>query len=146
MPFFSEAGQEVELVTDVGANVGATVATDLATVADQATTAPTAPGRLRIEPDQVDGAITVFSNALADVESEVAWAVSDIRATPPAADAVSNDAASAFNRLGYENTDSAVAAWQGAVEQLRSIVDQLEAAKRTIQQADAGNTTNFQVP
>ncbi|HEY3262441.1 MAG TPA: hypothetical protein VGJ95_19610, partial [Pseudonocardiaceae bacterium] len=60
--------------------------------------------------------------------------------------AVSTDAANAFNRVGYENANSAVAAWQGAVDQLRSIVEQLDEARRTIMQADVGSVSNFQAP
>jgi hypothetical protein len=105
-----------------------------------------ATGRLRLDPDQLDGAIAVFKDALDAVEKEVRWAVEDILARPPANDAVSIDAANAFNRVGYENPHSAIAAWQGAVDQLHSIVEQLEAAKRTIVQADAGNVSNFRAP
>ncbi|HEY3259173.1 MAG TPA: hypothetical protein VGJ95_02720, partial [Pseudonocardiaceae bacterium] len=78
-----------------------------------------ATGRLRLDPDQLDGAIAVFKESLHAVEYEVRAAVEDIRARPPATDAVSTDAANAFNRVGYENANSAVAAWQGAVDQLR---------------------------
>ena len=140
MPFFTAIGQPVGAVVD-GATAGAVVG-----AADGAAVAGGASGRLRISPEQVDGAIAVFKGALAAVESEVRWAVNDIQARPPANDAVSNDAANAFNRVGYENADSAVAAWEGAVQQLRSIVEQLEAARQTIVSTDTGNVTNFQVP
>jgi len=125
MPFFTAIGQPINAV------------------AGEPTTSA---GRLRVEPDQLDGAIAVFRGALNELEGEVRWAMTEIRALAPANDAVSNDAANAFNRVGYENADSAVVAWGGAVAQLRSIVDQLELAKQTVMQTDAGNASNFKVP
>jgi hypothetical protein len=119
-----------------GAVVGATQA-----VVDGATsTGSAAAGILRIDPAQVDGAITVFRNALTAVEDQVAIASAEIRALPPANDAVSTDIANAFNRVGYENPDSAIAAWTGAIEQLRSIIEQLEASKQTDVNADTSNS------
>jgi len=130
MPFLTGVGQSISAVVDAGA----------------AAATATAGGRLRISPDQLDGAIAVFENALTSVESEVARARAELDARPPANDQVSNDAANAFNRVGYVNENSAVAAWEGAVQQLRSIVEQLQAAKQTIMQTDTGNVSNFQAP
>lgn len=129
MPFFTGIGQPISAAVDTGTAV-----------------APGGAGHLRINPEQLDGAIAVFKDALSAVESEVRWASQELYAEPPASDQVSNDAANAFNRLGFVNADSAVVAWEGAVQQLRSIVEQLEEAKRTIVQSDTGNVANFQVP
>ena len=129
-------------ITGVGQQVGAIVGGAASGVAAGVTGAS---DRMRIEPEQVDAAIAVFKDALFALESEVRLAIYAIQAMPPANDVVSTDAADAFNRVGYENADSAVAAWQGAVQQLRSIVEQLTTAKQTIMVTDAGNVSNFQV-
>jgi hypothetical protein len=129
VPFFAGIGQSIGTVVD---NVAAAM--------------PTAGGRLRIEPDQLDGAIAVFQEALDTLAGEVERARTELQAMPPANDDVSRDAANAFNRLGYVNENSAVMAWQGAVEQLESIVEQLKAAKEAIVRADTGNVSNFRVP
>jgi hypothetical protein len=113
----------------------------------EAVAGPTgASGKLRVEPEQLDGAIAVFKDALNALDSEVRWASQELYARPLANDAVSNDITDAFNRLGFMNANSAIVAWEGAVQQIRSIVEQLELAKRTVQQADTGNASNFQVP
>ncbi|HEY0640826.1 MAG TPA: hypothetical protein VGD67_24610 [Pseudonocardiaceae bacterium] len=138
MPFFSGVGEPVGAV--IGAAAGAAAGAGAAAAAQAAASSS---GRLRIEPDQVDGAITVFRNALANVEAEVAQARSDITAFAPAGDAVSNDVASAFNEVG---TTNALAAWEGAIEQLRSIIEQLEAAKQQHLTTDAGNAGMLQQP
>lgn len=138
MPFFTGAGQSV------GAIVGGGVAAGAAAVADVAGTSGT--GHLRIEPDQVDGAIAVFKEALAAVEDEVRAAISSIRADPPASDQVSVDAADAFNRVGYGNDNSAIAAWEGAITQLRSIIQQLEASRQANVNADVAGSGSFQPP
>ena len=130
MPFLTGVGQAINAAVDAGA----------------AAATATAGGRLRISPDQLDGAIAVFQDALNALEGEVRWASQEIYAQPPANDQVSNDAANAFNRVGYVNENSAVVAWEGAVQQLRSIVEQLQAAKQTIMQTDTGNVANFQAP
>jgi PE family len=104
-----------------------------------------ASGKLRVEPEQLDGVIAVFEDALATVGSEVKRARTELDAMPLANDQVSTDAANAFNRVGYVNEDSAVRAWKGAVQQLRSIIEQLNAAKQTIVQTDTENVSNFQV-
>jgi hypothetical protein len=129
VPFFTGIGQPINTVGGEAA-AGLTGAS----------------GMLRVEPEQLDGAIAVFRGALHALEAEVWGAANDIQALAPANDAVSNDAANAFNRVSYENADSAVAVWEGAVTQLRSIVDQLELSKRAIVLTDTGNASNFQVP
>ena len=128
MPFFTGIGQSINTVVDEGADAS-----------------PASAGRLHIDPDQLDGAIAVFKDALDMVEKEVWVARHELNALPLANDEVSNDAANAFNRLGYLNEDSAVVAWEGAVQQLRSIVEQLETAKQTIIQTDVDNVSGFQV-
>jgi hypothetical protein len=100
-------------------------------------------GWLRVEPDQLDGAIAVFQDALHILEREVGEAMYAIEARPPAADAVSREAVEVFNQRGYRSADSAVAAWRGAVGELRRIVEQLTAAKRAVMAADAGNAASF---
>jgi len=125
MPFFTGIGQPVNAV-DPGATSGAN-------------------GRLRIDPDQLDAAIAVFQDAHDSVEGEVRRAVGDIRAMALAQDQVSNDAVNAFNRMSCDNIDSAIAAWEGAVRELRSIVQRLRETRQAIVEADASNVSNFQV-
>jgi len=127
----------------VGAAAGAIVGT--APVIGGAPPAPSGSGRLRIEPDQVDAAIAVFKGALASLETEVIQARSDIYALAPAYDDVSQNAAAAFNQAGYAEANSAVVAWEGAVLQLRSIIEQLEASKLTNVNAD-GESASFLRP
>lgn len=124
MPFLSRIGSPIGAAVDGGALTAGS-------------------GRLRVEPDQLDGAIAVFKDALDTVESEVGRARNDLDAMPPAKDQVSQDAVDVFNQLGYKNADSAIKAWEGAVLQLRAIVERLEEAKRGIMQADADNSSNF---
>lgn len=125
MPFFTGTGQAVSTTVD-GSNTGTT-------------------GRLRIEPDQLDAAIAVFQEALDTVEREIMWARESLDAIPLARDTVSNDAAAAFNGVGYINDNSALRAWEGAVVQLRSIIDQLRASRHAITRTDEALTTDFQV-
>lgn len=140
MPFFTGVGQPiVGAAAAAGAVAGAAVSA--AAVVDDAPAAA-ASGQLRIEPAQVDGAIAVFRNALNSVKDEVRRARADINAQAPALDDVSNDAAAAFNHA----SQNAVAAWEGAVQQLQSIIDQLEAAKRTNMTADADSASFLRPP
>jgi hypothetical protein len=125
MPFVTGIGQPIE---DGGPRSNA------------ATAPPTgAAGLLRIDADQLDGAIGVFKTALDTVEHQIDVARNEISARPPANDPVSRDIARAFNRVSYQNSNSALAAWEGARDQLRSIVEQLEAAKHTSLNADQSN-------
>lgn len=129
MPFFTGVGQPI-----VGAAVGAAAGAAMGAVVGDGTVATAAAsGQLRIEPEQVDGAIAVFRNALNSVEHEVRRARAEINAQAPAHDEVSNDVAAAFNQA----SENAVAAWEGAVLQLQSIIDQLEASKQANMTADA---------
>ncbi|SHE54971.1 hypothetical protein [Streptoalloteichus hindustanus] len=89
-----------------------------------------ATGVLRIEPDQVDGAIVVFRRALAELEPRIAEARRELRVLAPGSDQVSVDAALALSRRSLDGANSALRAWEGAVAQIRSIVDQLEAVRR----------------
>ena len=135
MPFVSGNGQQINAIgTDayLGPAISGTVSGG--------------PGLLRIKPEDVDGAIAVFKGALETIRDEVRRAAMEIRARPPANDEVSQDAANAFNRIGTENANSAIAAWSGAVAQLSSIVEQLEASKRTIMNADAINADKLGPP
>ena len=125
MPFFTGIGQPVNAV-DPGATSGAN-------------------GRLRIDPNQLDAAIAVFQDALNTVESEVMWARQSMDARRLADDQVSGDVVDAFNRIGYKNDNSAVVAWEGAVVQLRSVVQQLQAAKNAIVLVDDKNASGLQV-
>jgi len=95
-----------------------------------------APGVLRIEPDQVDAAINVFRDAVDKLEERVRDARNAIRANPMADDQVSQPAAAAFNRVSFDGSESAIAAWTGAVTELQSIIRQLQASKETIFQAE----------
>lgn len=125
----------------IGAGVGAAVG---AGFTGSSPVAPGASGQLRIEPDQLDAAIQIFQNALASVETEVMNARYTLSAEAPANDDVSVNAAHAFNRLGYENANSALAAWEGCVAQLRSVIEQLEAAKQANVNADTSNSAFLQ--
>ncbi len=141
MPFFTGVGQPI-----IGAAVGAAAGAAIGTAIPAGTDTPAgsgAAGRLRIEPEQVDAAIAVFRNALASVEAEVMNARRDINALAPAYDEVSRDAANAFNQVSYGN---AVAAWEGAVSQLRSIIEQLEASKQTNVAADTDSASFLRPP
>jgi hypothetical protein len=135
VPFFTGVGQPI-----VGAAVGA--ATGAAAATGDQPVASGASGRLRIEPEQVDGAIAVFRNALNSVKDEVRRARAEIDAQAPADDDVSNDAAAAFNQA----SQNAVAAWEGAVLQLQSIIDQLEASKLANQTADTDSASFLRSP
>lgn len=96
-------------------------------------------GVLRLEPDQVDGAIAVFQAALDKLEPALWDADRALRPNPTAADQVSQDASVAFGRAA----DPAVQAWTGAVREIRSVIEQLEAAKRAHQEADAAGRAQF---
>ncbi len=96
-------------------------------------------GVLRLEPDQIDGAIGVFQAALAKLERRVFSAGHALRPGPTADDQVSRDASVVFGRAA----DPAVAAWNGAVEEIRSVIEQLEAAKRAHLEADAAGQAQF---
>jgi len=128
VPFYTGVGQPVNAL------IGG---------ADPVTTS--AAGRLRIEPDQLDGAIAVFRDAWRALESEIRWATETITAEGPGRDRVSKDAADAFNRVAVGNKGSAVKVWRDAGAQLRSIVEALENAKLRNTQTDAGNARPFQV-
>jgi hypothetical protein len=103
-------------------------------------------GWLRVEPDQLDGAIAVFHDALHVLEREVGLAIRGIEAKSPAADVVSREAVEVFNRRGCQDVDCAISAWRAAVGELRRIVDQLMAAKLAIAAADTDNAASFQAP
>lgn len=96
-------------------------------------------GYLYFHPEQLDGAIALFQSALDQLEAEVLNAMAGIQAQPLARDPVSEDVVEAFNRIGCDNPDSAIAAWRGAVGQLNSVVAQLRAAKLANEQADFNN-------
>jgi hypothetical protein len=102
-----------------------------------------AAGILRIEPDQVDDAINVFQGALDKLDERVAWAKEEIRANPMAADQVSQPAAAAFNRASFDEPGAAIEVWTKAVEELESIIQQLEAQKRAILQAEDAVSQSF---
>ena len=96
-------------------------------------------GILRLEPDQIDGAIGVFQAALDKLEEPVFYAEQALRPGPTADDQVSRDASAAFGRAA----DPAVAAWNGAVREIRSVIEQLESAKRAHLEADAAGQAQF---
>lgn len=126
MPFFSG-------ITDVIGDALSSAASANAQAAAQ-TAGPTfagGPGILRIDPDQVDAAIAVFQGALDRLEARVQQANNEIRAVAMAADRVSQPAAAAFNEASMSGPNAAIAAWSGAVRELRSIVTQLEASRHT---------------
>jgi hypothetical protein len=126
----------VPFFTGINDVIGAAVSGAAAVTADAAAQAA-APmtagpaGRLRIEPDQVDAAIKVFQDALNKLENKVAQAKAQIRADAMAMDRVSQPAAEAFNHASVGGPGAAIAAWTGAVDELRSIIAQLTAAKET---------------
>lgn len=126
MPFFTGIN---DVIGDAVSGAAAASAEAAMQAGAPMTTGPS--GRLRIEPDQVDAAIRVFQDALDKLESKVAKAKEQIRADAMAMDRVSQPAAAAFNHASTAGPGAAIAAWTGAVQELRSIVQQLEAAKKT---------------
>ncbi|MCP2262096.1 hypothetical protein LX15_005828 [Streptoalloteichus tenebrarius] len=84
---------------------------------------------LRIEPDHVEEALAVFRRALDELEPTIAKARRGFRMIPPGADPVSVDAAAAISGRGLDGPNPVLRAWEGAVAQIRSIVDQLELAR-----------------
>lgn len=126
MPFFTGIGDPV---------TGAPAASTSGPLANPAS------GQLRLQPDQLDGAIAVFTRALETIEHEVLRARGEINAQAPAQDDVSSNVAAAFNQASL----NAVSAWEGAVQQLRSIIEQLQAAKQAHLAAD-GNSASFLRP
>ena len=96
-------------------------------------------GVLRLEPDQIDGAIAVFQAALDKLEGPVREAEYALRPGPTAEDQVSKDASVAFGRAA----DPAVQAWTGAVNELYSVIEQLHAAKQAHLNADTAGQAQF---
>lgn len=124
MPFFSG-------ITDIVGDALSSAASANAQAAAQ-TAGPTfagGAGILRIAPEQVDAAIAVFQDALDRLEARVQQANNEIRAEAMAADRVSQPAAAAFNDASMIGPNAAIAAWSGAVRELRSVVTQLEASR-----------------
>lgn len=123
MPFFTgvtsgAVSSAVAMSADAAAEAGVPVATGAA-------------GKLRIEPDQVDAALKVFEDAVDKLDIKVRQARSQIRTEATALDRVSRPAAEAFNHASMGGPSTAIAVWTKAVEEMRSIVAQLKAAKET---------------
>ena len=102
-----------------------------------------AAGILRIEPDQVDAAINVFQDAVDKLQRKVFRAKEEIRANPMAADEVSRPAAAAFNSASFDEPRAALDVWTGAVAELESIIQQLQAQKEEILQAEHAASQTF---
>ena len=149
MPFVftSLAGEVAETTAGWMAGRLADAATDDATAHSAPPVVPpgmagppaTGGGVLRLQPDQIDSAIAVFEAALDKLEKPVRRASDALKPGPTAADQVSQDASVVFGRAA----DPALAAWRGAVGEIRSVIDQLEAAKRAHLEADAAGQAQF---
>lgn len=95
-----------------------------------------ASGVVRIDYAQIDAAIGVFQSALDRLEPAVLTASQAIEPSPVAGDQVSGDASTVFTRTA----NPAARSWTGAVQELRSMIRQLQASKAAQQDADETNS------
>ncbi|GGM52008.1 hypothetical protein GCM10012275_23680 [Longimycelium tulufanense] len=91
---------------------------------------------LRFEPAQVAQALSLFRAALDKVEPLMQQAQSKLEMKPMARDDVSVEVAQEITKKGIEGKTSALAAITGYHQQLKTIVEQLEAAARQYGIAD----------
>lgn len=96
-------------------------------------------GVLRLQPDQIDGAIAVFQSAIDKLDRPVRDAANSLKPGPTAEDQVSKDASVAFGRAA----DPAIQAWTAAINELYSVIEQLQAAKQAHLNAEAASRAQF---
>ncbi|WP_189060621.1 PE domain-containing protein [Longimycelium tulufanense] len=98
---------------------------------------------LRFEPDQVTEALTLFRDAHDKVRKLAIEAEGRLQMRPMARDDVSTEVAEEITRKGIEGETSALAAIRGYRDQLKAIVDQLEATARQYGIADERSGDQF---
>lgn len=99
-------------------------------------------GVLRLEPDQLDAAISVFEDALDSLELPVSMAKQSLTPGSTADDIVSREAAMGFGRAA----DPAVRAWSAAIDEIRSVIEQIQRAKQSQLDADAAGAASLPGP
>ncbi|GGM68382.1 hypothetical protein GCM10012275_43580 [Longimycelium tulufanense] len=99
---------------------------------------------LRFELGQVAEALKLFRAAYDKVEALVYQAQGKLEMKPMARDDVSVEVAQEITRKSLEGTTSALAAISGYRDQLKAIVEQLEAAARQYGIADERSTVDVE--
>lgn len=106
--------------------------------ADETNTGPST-STLRVEPDQVLQLKAELQPIYDEVRDFLADKAPAMIMRPLGADAVSNDAAEAFN----ENTQAAIDAARGYLDELKAVLNALDQAARTYDLVEDTNTQTF---